>query len=136
VTRRRDARRIAIEILYQADLTGRSPLEVLEERRDLGEGGDLSAFAQDLVRGVTERRDELDRVIGEHAEDWTVPRMASVDRTLLRVACFEILYREDVPAAVAVDEAVIAAKELSTEASGRFVNGVLGRIVREGAGTG
>jgi N utilization substance protein B len=136
VTRRRDSRRIAIEILYQADLTGRSPLEVLEERRDLGEGGDLSAFAQDLVRGVTERRDELDRVIGEHAEDWTVPRMASVDRTLLRVACFEILYREDVPAAVAVDEAVIAAKELSTEASGRFVNGVLGRIVREGAGTG
>jgi transcription antitermination protein NusB len=136
VTRRRDSRRIAIEILYQADLTGGSPLEVLEERRDLGEGGDLSAFAQDLVRGVTERRDELDRVIGEHAEDWTVPRMASVDRTLLRVACFEILYREDVPAAVAVDEAVIAAKELSTEASGRFVNGVLGRIVREGAGTG
>jgi transcription antitermination protein NusB len=75
-------------------------------------------------------------VIGQHAEGWTVPRMASVDRTLLRVACFEILYREDVPAAVAVDEAVIAAKELSTEASGRFVNGVLGRIVRESAGTG
>jgi N utilization substance protein B len=136
MTRRRDARRTAIEILYQADLTGRSPLDVLHERRDLGEGGGLSAFAQDLVRGVTERRDELDRVIGEHAEGWTVPRMASVDRTLLRVACFEILYREDVPAAVAVDEAVIAAKELSTEASGGFVNGVLGRIVREGAGTG
>jgi N utilization substance protein B len=136
MTRRRDARRTAVGILYQADLTGRSPLEVLDERRGLGQRSGLSAFAEELVRGVAERRDELDRVIGEHAEGWTVPRMASVDRTLLRVACFEILYREDVPAAVAVDEAVAAAKELSTEDSGRFVNGVLGKIVRERAGTG
>ena len=136
MTRRRDARRTAVGILYQADLTGRSPLEVLEERRGLGERSGLSAFAEDLVRGVTERREELDRLIGEYAEGWTVPRMASVDRTLLRVACFEILYREDVPAAAAVDEAVAAAKELSTEDSGRFVNGVLGRIVQERAGTG
>jgi transcription antitermination protein NusB len=136
MTRRRDARRTAVGILYQADLTGRSPLEVLDERRGLGQRSGLSAFAEELVRGVAERRDELDRVIGEQAEGWTVPRMASVDRTLLRVACFEILYREDVPAAVAVDEAVAAAKELSTEDSGRFVNGVLGKIVRERAGTG
>ena len=136
MTRRRDARRTAVGILYQADLTGRSPLEVLEERRGLGERSGLSAFAEDLVRGVTERREELDELIGEHAEGWTVARMASVDRTLLRVACFEILYRDDVPAAVAVDEAVAAAKELSTEDSGRFVNGVLGKIVRERAGTG
>jgi N utilization substance protein B len=136
VTRRRDARRSAVGVLYQADLTGRSPLEVLDERRGLGEKSGLSAFAEDLVRGVTERQEELDRVIGEHAEEWTVPRMASVDRTLLRVACFEILYRADVPAAVAIDEAVAAAKVLSTEDSGRFVNGILGRIVRERAGTG
>jgi transcription antitermination protein NusB len=136
VTRRRDARRTAVAILYQADLTGRRPLEVLEERRDLGQSTGLSAFAEELVRGVTERRDELDRVIGEYSEGWTVSRMASVDRTLLRVACYEILFRDDVPAAVAVDEAVAAAKELSTEDSGRFVNGVLGRIVRERAEAG
>jgi transcription antitermination protein NusB len=131
MTRRRDARRIAVAILYQADLTGRSPLEVLDERRSLGEAGAVSGFAEDLVRGVTENRQELDAVIGEHAEGWTVARMASVDRTLLRVASYEILFREDVPAAVAIDEAVDAAKELSTEDSGRFVNGVLGKIVQE-----
>jgi transcription antitermination protein NusB len=136
VTRRRDARRTAVAILYQADLTGRHPLEVLDERRDLGQSTGLSAFAEELVRGVTERRDELDRVIGEYSEGWTVSRMASVDRTLLRVACYEILFRDDVPAAVAVDEAVAAAKELSTEDSGRFVNGLLGRIVRERAEAG
>jgi transcription antitermination protein NusB len=136
VTRRRDSRRTAIAILYQADLTGRDPLELLEERRDLGQSAGLSAFAEELVRGVTEQRDELDNVIGEHSEGWSVSRMASVDRTLLRVACYEILFRDDVPAAVAVDEAVAAAKELSTEDSGRFVNGVLGRIVRERAEAG
>jgi N utilization substance protein B len=134
VTRRRDARRTAVAVLYQADLTGGHPLEVLEERRELGQSSGLSAFAEELVRGVTERRDELDMVIGEHSEGWTVSRMASVDRTLLRVACYEILFRDDIPAAVAVDEAVAAAKELSTDDSGRFVNGILGRIVRELAG--
>jgi transcription antitermination protein NusB len=136
MTRRRDARRTAVTILYQADLTGRTPLEVLQERRSLGEAASLSGFAEDLVVGVTEHLDEIDRLIGEHAEGWTVSRLASVDRTLLRLACYEILYREDVPAAVAVDEAVHAAKELSTEDSGRFVNGVLGKIVRERAGAG
>jgi N utilization substance protein B len=136
MTRRRDARRTAVGILYQADLTGRSPLEVLDERRGLGERSGLSAFAEELVRGVTERLQELDRLIGEYAQGWTVARLASVDRTLLRVACYEILYRDDVPAAVAVDEAVAAAKELSTEDSGGFVNGVLGRIVREHAEAG
>jgi N utilization substance protein B len=136
VTRRRDSRRMAVDVLYQADLTGRSPLEVLEERRTLGQAARLSAFADELVRGVTEHRRELDELIGEHAEGWTVPRMASVDRTLLRVACYEILYRDDVPAAVAVDEAVVAAKELSTEDSGRFVNGILGKVIRERAEAG
>jgi N utilization substance protein B len=111
-------------------------MEVLEDQRALGPSTGLSAFAEDLIRGVTAHRQELDRVIGEYAEGWTVARLASVDRTLLRVACYEILYREDVPAPVAVDEAVAAAKELSTEDSGRFVNGVLGRVVRERAGTG
>jgi transcription antitermination protein NusB len=127
---------MAVDVLYQADLTGRSPLEVLEDRRALGQAAGLSAFADELVRGVTEHRAELDELIGEHAEGWTVSRMASVDRTLLRVACFEILYRDEVPAAVAVDEAVAAAKELSTEDSGRFVNGVLGKVIRERAEAG
>jgi transcription antitermination protein NusB len=134
VARRRDARRLAVEILYQAELGRRPALEILEERRALGARS--SGFAQDLVRGVTEHLDELDGRIGAHAEGWTVSRMPAVDRTLLRVACYEMLFRQDVPAGVAIDEAVQAAKDLSTEASGRFINGVLGRIARETNGAG
>jgi N utilization substance protein B len=129
VTRRRDARRRAIDILIQADLTGRPPDRVLGELKSLGEK--IPTFTEELVLGVAARMGELDRVIGEHAEGWTVARMAVVDRTLLRVACHEMLHREDIPVAVAIDEAVEAAKELSTEDSGRFVNGLLGRIGRE-----
>lgn len=126
---RRDARRLAIQILYQADVSRRSPVEVLEERRKLGHR--VSGFTDQLVRGVTERLPELDRVLGEHAQDWTVPRMAVVDRAILRVAGFELLYRDDVPPAVAIDEAVAAAQEMSTEDSGGFVNGILGRIAQD-----
>jgi transcription antitermination protein NusB len=128
---RREARRLAVSILYQADLAGRPPEEVLEERHSLGDR--VPGFAEDLIRGVAEHRGELDRLIGDHAEGWTVPRMAGVDRAVLRVACYEMLFREDVPTAVAIDEAVATAKELSTANSGRFVNGVLGRIARERA---
>jgi N utilization substance protein B len=122
-----------LDILYQADVTHRQPLEVLEERREMEE---LDPFTDELVRGVAEHAGDLDRLIGEHAEGWTVHRMAVVDRNLLRLACYEMLWRQDVPVAVAIDEAVAAAKELSTEDSGRFVNGVLGRIARERAGAG
>lgn len=131
MTTRRDARRRAVDILIQADLTGRPAEELIEERRSLGTK--ISSFTEDLVRGVAAHLAELDRIIGEYSEGWTVHRMAAVDRTLLRLALHEMLHREDVPVAVAIDEAVEAAKELSTDDSGRFVNGVLGRIARERA---
>lgn len=130
MARRRDARRLAIQILYQADVARRAPLDVLGERRQVGHR--IPGFTEELVTGVAERLPDLDRLIGEHAQEWTVPRMAAVDRAVLRVAAYEILYREDVPAAVAIDEAVSAAHEMSTEESGRFVNGILGRIARPG----
>jgi N utilization substance protein B len=133
VRERRRARRRALDILYQADVTRRSALEVLVERRELDE---VDPFTEELVRGVTEKMAELDRMIGEHAEGWTVHRMAVVDRNVMRLACYEMLWREDVPVAVAIDEAVEAAKELSTQDSGRFVNGILGRIAQERAGAG
>jgi N utilization substance protein B len=97
-------------------------------------GREVAPFARELVEGVAAHLEELDALMGEHAEGWTVPRMPSLDRTILRVACFELLHREDVPTAVAIDEAVETAKELSTEDSSRFVNGVLGRIARDAAG--
>ncbi len=131
--RRRTARRRALDLLYQADLMGRAPLDVLEERHALGL--DIPAYAREVVRGVQERLDELDAVLGEHAQGWTVPRMAGVDRSILRLAAYEILFRDDVPTAAAISEAVATAKELSTEESSRFVNGILGRIAREGAET-
>ena len=134
MARRRQARRLAVDILYQADLLGRDPVQVLEERKGLGEK--IPGFTAELVLGVAERLEALDELLGDHAEGWTVQRMAGVDRTLLRLACYEMLYREDVSVAVAISEAVAAAKSLSTEDSGRFVNGILGRIARERAGAG
>jgi N utilization substance protein B len=133
MARRRDARRLAVQILYQADVARRDPAEILAERRQLGQR--IPGFTEQLVRGVTERLPELDRLIGEHAQDWTVARMAVIDRAILRVACYELLYLEDVPAAATIDEAVTTAKETSTEESGGFVNGILGRIARDLAGT-
>lgn len=125
--RRRAARRQAIEILYQADVTAASGSEVLASWRAAGRR--VAPYAEEIVRGVGEAVGDIDRDLGSHAEEWTVPRMAAVDRTILRVACWEI--GAGVPPAVAINEAVEAANELSTEDSGRFVNGVLGRIVRE-----
>lgn len=129
MARRREARREAVRILYQSDMAGRPPLDVLDEQRSLGRR--IPGFTEGLVRGVAERLAELNELIGGHAEGWTLARMAAVDRNVLRVACYELLYREDVPVAVAIDEAVEIANELSTEDSGRFINGILGRIARE-----
>ena len=132
MARRADARRLAAGILHQADVSGRDPVAVLEERRDLGER--VSGFAEELVRGVAAKLVELDAVIGAHSDDWAVSRMPVVDRALLRIATFELLEREDIPPAAVISQAVEAAKRLSTEDSSRYINGVLGAIARERAG--
>jgi N utilization substance protein B len=123
------ARRKALDVLYQADVTGTSPAQVLREWGDYGE--EVPAFARELVEGVAGHLGELDALIAGHSEGWTVARMAVVDRTILRLACYELLYRPDVPVSAAISEAVDAATELSTGDSGRFVNGILGKIARE-----
>jgi len=105
---------------------GRSPRAVLEEWREAGRA--VSEYAAELVAGVEGRMAEIDAMIGVRSEGWAVYRMPVIDRTILRVACYEM--ESGVPAAVAIDEAVNAANELSTEESGRFVNGVLGSIAR------
>jgi len=124
---RRSARRQALDILFEADLIGRSPRAVIEEWRTAGRS--VSEYAADLVTGVEDRLDQLDALLGKASEGWTVHRMPVVDRTILRVACYELA--SGVPPAVAISEAVQAAKELSTQDSGRFVNGVLGKIARD-----
>lgn len=126
---RRQARRRTIDILYQADVTGADPLAVIGEWEAAGRT--IEAFTSELVEGVLAHQAEIDGLLGRFAEEWTVQRMAALDRTILRVACYEVLHRDDVPTAVAINEAVDAAKELSTGDSGAFINGILGRIARE-----
>lgn len=128
-TGRHDARRTALDILYQADVTGESAMVVLAEWKAAGR--EIPEFAIELVTGVSGDESVLDEVIDGAARDWSVERMAAVDRTILRVAVYELRSRPDVPTGAAIDEAVQAAKELSTEDSGSFVNGILGRIARE-----
>ena len=124
-----EARRCALDILYQADVRGESIADALADW--LGDDREVPEFAQELVLGVSTHLEELDALIGEYAQDWTVERMAAVDRNILRLAVYELLHRPDVPPSAAINEAVVAAKELSTEDSGRFVNGILGRIARD-----
>ena len=129
MTSRREARRTAIDILYQADITATDPIVVLEAWRAAGRP--VPPFAVELVTGVEDRLPEVDLLLAEHTEGWTLERMAVLDRTILRVAVYELLHRADVPPSVAISEAVQAASDLSAEAASRFVNGILGRIAAE-----
>ena len=129
MTSRREARRTAIDILYQADVTAADPSLVLGEWLDAGRV--VSAFTTELVEGVQDHLPEIDLLLEERTEGWTVARMAALDRTILRVAVHELRHRVDVPASVAISEAVEAATDLSSEGSSRFVNGILGKIASE-----
>ncbi|HEY1360375.1 MAG TPA: transcription antitermination factor NusB [Thermoleophilaceae bacterium] len=120
---RSEQRRAAAVALYQEDVTGRPAEELLER--------DASSFTRELVEGVETEREGLDALIERHSEGWALDRIAPLERNILRVALYELLHREDIPAEVAIDEAVEAAKELcGTEAPG-FVNGILGAVQRE-----
>ena len=126
--RRSEQRRAAVVALYQADVTGRPLTDLI--------GCDAKDFTRELAEGAHVERERLDELIERHATDWSVDRIAPLDRNILRVALFELLHRPDVPAEVAIDEAVEAAKELcSTDAQG-FVNGILGAVHRAEVATG
>jgi transcription antitermination protein NusB len=129
VTSRREARRTAIDILYQADITASHPGAVLRSWTEAGRT--VPPFSAELVGGVEEHLPEIDLLLQEHTEGWTVGRMAALDRTILRVAVFELLHRPDVPVSVAISEAVQTASDLSAAEASRFVNGILGRIAAE-----
>jgi transcription antitermination protein NusB len=124
--RRRAARRVALDVLFQADVTGADPTAVVTAWQEAGRA--VPAYAETLIAEVARDMAEIDAVLQASLEEWTVPRLAAVDRAILRVAVAEM--RTGIPPAVAINEAVEAARELSTEASGRFVNGVLGKIAR------
>lgn len=123
---RREARERALSLLYEAEAKGETPDEVLESLPMTPE-----TFAVDLVSGVGEHRDEVDGLIRRFAKGWTIERMPAIDRTLLRIATFELIHRDDVPTGAVISEAVELAKRYSTDDSGKFVNGLLARIARE-----
>ena len=120
---RRTARKNAFMTLYQSDVTGRPVAEVLDRWRSYR--GELDAYMARLVRGVEGSREELDRRIGEAAVGWTVGRMSAIDRSILRLALYEMLYVEDVPPEVAINEGMELAKGFSSEEAPQFVGGVL-----------
>jgi N utilization substance protein B len=131
---RSKARKRALDILFEADLRGADPTEILAERERaavMSAGPAVNPYTGELVRGVQAHRERIDEIVAAHAEGWTIARMPGVDRAALRLGVYELLWREDVPEAVAIDEAVELVKSLSTDESPRFVNGVLGRVLRE-----
>lgn len=121
------ARRRAVEILFEAEQRHEDAREVMERRR-LHSDSLVSPYAEELVRGVTMRRGELDEYLETYSQGWTLERMPAVDRNILRVGAWELLHNDDVPDAVAVAESVNLAKELAGDDSPRFVNGLLGRL--------
>lgn len=132
---RREARELALRMLFELDL-GHQPTDVVVEaalaQSQLDDKN--KTMAEELVRGTLEHQEEIDARVAALATDWALDRQAAVDRNILRMASYELLYRPDAPVASVVNEAVELAKKYSTAESGRFVNGVLGALAREPRG--
>jgi N utilization substance protein B len=127
-TGRRASRKRAVEILYEAAQRDTDPATLLAGRVGTVEVAPIGDYTVTLVEGVAAQRERIDELLAEHAHGWTLDRMPPVDLAVLRVGVYELLWASDVPDPVAIDEAVGLVKELSTDDSPRFVNGVLGRI--------
>ena len=131
---RRKAREIALQVLFHIDFTGGSPEEIIPAVYSMQEiefSESVNDYVEWIVAGTLAHRDEIDRQISELAKDWKLERMGGVDRAITRMAIFEIKYGEEkVPPRAAVNEAVELAKHFGSDESGRFVNGILGSLVR------
>jgi N utilization substance protein B len=121
--RRTEQRRAAVFALYQRDVTGRALADLVDPH--------ATPFTRELVEGVDADAERLDALIERHARDWTLDRIAPLERNILRVALHELLDRDDIPAEVAIDEAIESAKELCAAEAPAFVNGILGAVQRE-----
>ena len=128
---RTKARKAALDILFEADIRGTSTLDLLNQRLVQDEGQDarpVREFTQELIIGIEAHRRKIDELITTYAQGWDMDRLPNVDRNVLRLAIFEILWLPEVPDAVVIDEALTLVKELSTDDSGGYVHGVLGRV--------
>ncbi|MET4429927.1 transcription antitermination factor NusB [Mycolicibacterium sp. 624] len=130
---RHQARKRAVEVLFEAEARGMTAAEIADSRTTLAESdaetSGLNPYTVTVAHGVTEHAAHIDDLISAHLQGWTLERLPAVDRAILRVAVWELLHAEDVPEPVAVDEAVELAKKLSTDDSPGFVNGVLGQVM-------
>ena len=131
---RTKARKRALDVLYVADIRGESiPATLAVEQQRAAAEPDRQAswqYAREIAEGFVEHQDEIDELIETYSVNWTLARMPAVDRAILRIAVWEIVHNDGVPAAVAIDEAVELAKEFSTDGSGAFVHGVLAKVAR------
>ena len=122
----------AVQVLYTSELQSKPASQLIDEGQCLLEDGTLTDYALQLIRGVEEHGDAIDERLEAASENWTLARMPIVDRSILRLAAFEMLHVDDVPVSVSINEAVELAKDFGGEEdSPRFVNGVLGRIARQ-----
>ncbi|MBU3645482.1 MAG: transcription antitermination factor NusB [Candidatus Nanopelagicaceae bacterium] len=125
---RSKARKAALDLLYEGDIRKTSPISILNQR-----SGDLEFvirdFTKELVQGVDENRRKIDELITTYSQGWDMDRMPVIDRNILRLAIYEILWSKDVPPAVAIDEAIELAQTLSTDDSSKYINGVLSKII-------
>ena len=126
------ARECALQVLYQRDITNDTPDAVLDNfwsnHSDKEFDADLKDFSSSLVKGVVEHLDEIDKRIVQHATNWQLKRMAVVDRNIMRLGAFELLYRDDIPPKVSINEAVELAKKFSGLEAGKFVNAILDKV--------
>ncbi|WP_077326893.1 transcription antitermination factor NusB [Virgibacillus siamensis] len=123
--KRHAAREKAFQILFQLDTNDIGPKQAIENHLDTLE---IDDFLMTLVQGVAENKEKIDQTIKAHLENWTLERIASVEKTILRIAVYEMFHEEDIPAGVSINEAVELANLYGDEKSGKFVNGVLSNI--------
>ena len=126
---RSKARKRAVDILFESDLRGLDPLALLAERVGAPDLPPVSDYAVSLVNGVVTHLQDIDRMLAEQAQGWTVERMPAVDRAVLRLGVFELLFSDEVDDAVAIDEAIELAKRYGTANSPQFINGILDKLI-------
>jgi N utilization substance protein B len=131
VSARSKARKQALDLLYETDIRGTNLVETLVSRDVPADGPDarpIREYTKELVNGVSDNRRKIDELITTYAQGWDMDRLPAVDRNILRLGIYEILWSTDVPTSVAIDESLVLAKELSSDDSSKYIHGVLGRI--------
>jgi N utilization substance protein B len=130
--KRRRSREFALQVLYQLDITKQDAVKTLSQfRNHFSQREKSDGFEERIVLGVLEHGQEIDRLIGRYSENWRLDRMSMIDRNILRMAIFELIYCEDIPPKVTLNEAIELGKRYGSEDSGSFINGILDRIQNE-----